>query len=190
MGLSTQKKSHHKTKLQPTMIYHIAKYAMDLAFVEDKEIHMAIYVDDQIIVEELQKFLKKPVGDKVVFDEDEDKNGKDEEEVGGKSSAYKYLNIIKHFELIIGSLPHAPAASEDQSSTNNSVQNEGGSEEEVDEEAETESQASIELDLSEQVDKVLTVYYNLVKEYDVEVDQTDVDAVVDRQVNIESKAIR
>lgn len=151
---------------------------------------MAIYVDDQIIVEELQNFLKKPVGDKVVFEEEEDKYGNGDEEAGEKSSAYKYLNIIKHFELIVGSLPHAPAATEEQSSTNNSDQNEGGSEEEVDEDAETESQASIEQDLSQQVYKVLTVYYNLVKEYDVEVDQTDVDAVVDRQVNIESKAIR
>ena len=37
---------------------------------------------------------------------------------------------------------------------------------------------------------MLTIFYGLVKEYDIEVDATDVDAVVDKQVNVESKAIK
>jgi hypothetical protein len=48
-GLPPSKKNPRRkttTKLQPTLIYHTAKYAMDLAFVEDKEIHMSVFVDD------------------------------------------------------------------------------------------------------------------------------------------------
>lgn len=52
------------------MLYHLAKYAMDLCFVEDKEIHLSIFVDDQVIDVELQKFLQKSVGDKTIFNDD------------------------------------------------------------------------------------------------------------------------
>ena len=37
---------------------------------------------------------------------------------------------------------------------------------------------------------MLSVFYGMVKEYDIEVDPTDVDAVVDIQVNVESKALK
>lgn len=64
-------------------------------------------------MEELQKFLKKPVGDKVVFDEEDGEDGNPEAvHKNENTSAYKYLNIIKHFELIVGTLPHAPVAAE------------------------------------------------------------------------------
>ena len=56
------------------MLYHLAKYAMDVAFVDDKEIHMAIFVDYQFKTCELQDFLKKPVGSKLTFDDNDKEN--------------------------------------------------------------------------------------------------------------------
>ena len=68
---------------------------------------MAVFLDDQIAVEELSRFLNKNVGEKIVPDESE----LNKEEDANKPTTYKYLNIIKSFELIVGVLPSAPAAS-------------------------------------------------------------------------------
>ena len=97
------------------------------------------------MIEELEAFLKKPVGDKIVPDDDEK---------GDSSSTYRYLNILKSVQLIVGKLPREEKAeSEGSEASGGSEQNEGGSQEageKSDEEMQSQEETSgDELDLSQ-----------------------------------------
>jgi hypothetical protein len=84
---------------------------------------------------------------------------------------YRYLDIVKNVELIVGALPAGGRAREADQSVDSSGQPEGGSHESA--EQETHSSQSADLDLSGQVDKVLSVFYHRIEQYDKEIDEED-----------------
>jgi hypothetical protein len=48
---------------------------MDLSVVEDKEFHLAVFVDNQLIVPELSRVLRRPVGGDITDEGAEDDGG-------------------------------------------------------------------------------------------------------------------
>ena len=170
----------------PSQLHLLVKYAMDVCVVEDKEFHLAVFVDSQLSVEELSRALKRPVGGALADEDAEDTKTTEELAADPDAAPYRYLAIVKNIELIVGALPSEGSSQEAHQSAGSSDQPEGGSEEDAEDATHSSSQ---EIDLSNQVDRVLKVIYNRVEQYDKEIDEEDAEQVIDRQVSIESKAI-